>query len=432
MTALDPEALGGPRHVPVVGAKLGQDIGALEVVARVLERPVARLPRGGRRFFWAQRRRQVLGRDHVAGRHDDQPLDHVPELAHVARPVVGQEIAERLAGERLGALAVLGAELRDELAHVRGNVVLAGSQRRDLDRDDVQPIVEVLAELPLADQRRQIAIGRGDHPHVHAECVLAADALERLLLERAQDLRLRLEAHIADLVQEERAAVGELELAAAPRQRPRERALLVAEQLGLDQLLGDGGAVDLYEGALAARGLHVDGARHQLLAAAVLAVDQHAPGGGRGGRDLLAQRPDRRALADDLGALLEARAQRRVLLLEPRVLEGAADRDQDLLERQRLLDEVVGAQTGGLHGGLDRAVARDHDHDRFGTRPLDLGEGLEPVHPVHPDVEEGHVRELVGEESQRVGATADRGDAIAFVLEHVAQRRPDGRLVVDY
>src|SRR5580765_7462033 len=33
VTALDPEALGGTRHVPVVGAKLGQDVGALEVVA---------------------------------------------------------------------------------------------------------------------------------------------------------------------------------------------------------------------------------------------------------------------------------------------------------------------------------------------------------------------------------------------------------------
>src|SRR5205823_11186305 len=129
------------------------------------------------------------------------------------------------------------------------------------------------------------------------------------------------------------------------------------------QLLGDGGAVDLDEGALAAGGLHVDGARHQLLAAAVLAVDQHAAGGRRGGRDLLAEHPDRGALADDLGPLLEARAERRVLALEPGVLEGAADRDQDLLERQRLLDEVVGAQTRRLDGRLDRAVAgRSEEH----------------------------------------------------------------------
>ena len=41
---------------------------------------------------------------------------------------------------------------------------------------------------------------------------------------------------IADFVEEDGAAVGELELAAAQRRRTGERALLVAEQLALDQL----------------------------------------------------------------------------------------------------------------------------------------------------------------------------------------------------
>jgi hypothetical protein len=264
------------------------------------------------------------------------------------------------------------------------------------------------------------------------ERVLAADALERLLLERAQHLRLRLEAHVADLVQEERAAVGQLELAVATRQRSGEGALLVAEQLGLDQLFRDRGAVDLDERALAPHRLDVNGARDQLLAAAVLAVDQHAPVGGRGGRDLLAKHAHRGALADDLGALLEARAQRGVLALEARVLERAADRDQDLLERERLLDEVVRAQARRLHRGLDGAVAGDHDHNRLGPCPLDLGEGLEAVHPVHPDVEERDVRQLVGEEPERVGAAADRGHAVALVLQHIAEGRADRGFVVDY
>src|SRR5206468_2383813 len=63
---------------------------------------------------------------------------------------------------------------------------------------------------------------------------------------------------------------------------------------------------------------------------------------------------------------------------------------------------------------------------------LDLGEGLEAVHAVHPDVEEGQIGQLVGEKPHGVGAAADRRDPIPFVLQHVAQGRPDGRLVVDY
>src|SRR4029453_9233760 len=99
------------------------------------------------------------------------------------------------------------------------------------------------------------------------------------------------------------------ELAATPGQRARERALFVAKQLGFDQVLGDRSTVDVDEGARVAGGADVDRARHQLLAAAVLTVDQDAAGGGRGGLDLLDEGPDGRALADDLGPLIEARAQ---------------------------------------------------------------------------------------------------------------------------
>src|SRR5262245_17357469 len=86
VAALDAQALGGTGHVPVVGSQLGQDERALEVVARVLERAVARLGRSRSRFFWPERRRQVLGRDHVARRHDNQALHHVAQLAHIAGP----------------------------------------------------------------------------------------------------------------------------------------------------------------------------------------------------------------------------------------------------------------------------------------------------------------------------------------------------------
>ena len=57
--------------------------------------------------------------------------------------------------------------------------------------------------------------------------------------------------------------------------RAGERALLVAEQLALEQLLGNGGAVDRDEIAVRARALRVDGAREQLLAGAALAQHQH-------------------------------------------------------------------------------------------------------------------------------------------------------------
>ena len=63
----------------------------------------------------------------------------------------------------------------------------------------------------------------------------AADALHLALLEDAQELRLHGRADIADLVEEDGAAVGELELAELALVGAGEGAALVAEQLGLDQ-----------------------------------------------------------------------------------------------------------------------------------------------------------------------------------------------------
>ena len=72
----------------------------------------------------------------------------------------------------------------------------------------------------------------------------AADALEAPLLQHAQQLGLHRRRHVADLVEEERAAVGQLEPARALADGAGERPFLVAEQLALQQGLRQGGAVD--------------------------------------------------------------------------------------------------------------------------------------------------------------------------------------------
>ena len=82
--------------------------------------------------------------------------------------------------------------------------------------------------------------------------------------------------HVADLVEEERALVGGDEEAALVGDGAGERALGVAEELALEQRLGDRAAVDRDEGLVRARARAVDRAREQLLAGAALALDQDA------------------------------------------------------------------------------------------------------------------------------------------------------------
>ena len=67
-----------------------------------------------------------------------------------------------------------------------------------------------------------------------------------------KQLGLQPHVHFGDFVEQQRAAVGLLEFADAPRDRAGEGALLVAEQLGFEQSFGNGGAIDADERLLGA------------------------------------------------------------------------------------------------------------------------------------------------------------------------------------
>ena len=81
--------------------------------------------------------------------------------------------------------------------------------------------------------------------------------------------------HLADFVQKQRAGVRQVELAQLLPVGSGKCSRLVAEQLTLQQLIRNGGAVDFDEWLLAAAGLRVDHARDNFFARAAFAADQH-------------------------------------------------------------------------------------------------------------------------------------------------------------
>src|SRR5205085_1266490 len=99
-----------------------------------------------------------------------------------------------------------------------------------------------------------------------AQRPLAADAVVLLVLEDLEELGLQRGVHLADLVEEDGPLVGELELARLLAGGAGEGAPLVAEELGLEQLAGQRGAVDLDERLSAPRRPLVQGARDAFLA----------------------------------------------------------------------------------------------------------------------------------------------------------------------
>ncbi len=85
------------------------------------------------------------------------------------------------------------------------------AQTWQVDREDVDPVPEVGAELPVADHRSEVAMGGGDDPHVDMQLVLPADPLEAPILQNAQQAHLHGRRELANLIEEQGAAVGALE-----------------------------------------------------------------------------------------------------------------------------------------------------------------------------------------------------------------------------
>src|SRR5581483_3524817 len=115
--------------------------------------------------------------------------------------------------------------------------------------------------------------GGSDQADVEFVGAGAADALEFALLQDAQQFGLKGRRELADLVQEDRAAFGELEFAFLLRDGARERALFMSEQLAFEERFGERRAVDRDEGLGCARALALQGARHQFLSRPALAED---------------------------------------------------------------------------------------------------------------------------------------------------------------
>src|SRR6516164_5835245 len=305
-----------------------------------------------------------------------------------------------------------------------------------MDGEDAQAVIQVRPELPLVEPRRQVAVSRRDQPHVGADHLVAPDALERLLLEHAQHLGLGGRRHVADLVEEEGAAVALLELADATAVGAGEGALLVAEQLALQQVLRDGGAVEGQERCPGAGAMLVDGAGDQFLAGATLPRNQHGKGLVGDTADGLVRFLHPRAGADD-GFAGEFFVRRRLrdhgwLAHQAGDLQGLADYPVQFLHIERFEQVVVSPVPHRLDGRVGRPDHGDkHDRDA-GVNGADLVQDLQARLVRQAQVEENDIR---GRRPNALEALATRvgdldsvfggGEAVADLL------REQVRVIID-
>jgi hypothetical protein len=377
---------------------------------------------------------QVAGGDLRTGGEQQRLVDGRLQLPHVALPLVRHAGSQRIAGQGLHRAPEAHRRVPEEPVDQRGNVLAPLDERGNGERDHAQPVVQILAEAPGAHRGLQVLVGGGEHAHVDPDRLVAADALDLPLLERAQQLRLRLERHVATFVEKQRAAVGGFELAFAARDRARERTLLVPEQLALHQLARERGTVHRDERLGATRAPVVQRIGDQLLAGPALAPDQHGHVRVGDPLDGLEHPPHGLARADHLlepvGALhlLEQPA---VIAAQQRGLHGAAHDDAQLVVVEGFGQVVGGAELHRLDGGLLRPVRGDHHHGDVrvdGAGPL---EHLHAAGPLHAEIGDHDVEVPRLDAAHRFVARRGRLDLVALLREEPAQRYENGLLVVD-
>jgi hypothetical protein len=246
------------------------------------------------------------------------------------------------------------------------------------------------------------------------------------LVERRRGLR--------DLVEEERPAARFLEEPLPELDRAGERALHVAEELALQQGLGDGGAVHRDERPGRSLRVRVDGAGDQLLAGSALAGDEHGDVGRSDADHPREQLTHRRGPTDQvvqLVSLAELVGEQPHVDEEPAPLERALDAHQELALLERLVQVIAGPHLHGLDGALDRAVAGHHDHLRRGRHFQRAAQHGKAVERRHLEIGEHDVERLRQQPRERAFPAVRVRDFVALLAEDERGGGAHVPLVVD-
>ena len=111
------------------------------------------------------------------------------------------------------------------------DVVFPITQGGKMNTEDGESVVEIYSETAIPDHLLQVSIGGRDQADVGPERRRSAHPLVLALLQDTQKLGLDRGRQLADLVEEQRTARGELEAAALELVGSGEGAALMAEEL---------------------------------------------------------------------------------------------------------------------------------------------------------------------------------------------------------
>jgi len=111
----------------------------------------------------------------------------------------------------------------------KSNRSRTGSERRQMDAKDIKAIIEIFSKPFLFDRLIDIFVCGSDNADIHVDVLYTPNSTDDLLLQNSKKARLGLIIHGADLVEEDRPAVGLLKKTRSRVKGTSVRALFVTE-----------------------------------------------------------------------------------------------------------------------------------------------------------------------------------------------------------
>src|SRR4030043_497618 len=126
------------------------------------------------------------------------------------------------------------------------NVFSPLSQRGEGDRDDVEPIVQILSEKSFLNRLFQIPMGGGDHPDIGLEALVGSQTLEFFVLQDSQKFHLGAGREVSNFIEKDGTSVRFFKPAQPFLDCPCEGSFLMAEELTFKEGFGNRCAAHLY------------------------------------------------------------------------------------------------------------------------------------------------------------------------------------------
>jgi hypothetical protein len=349
------------------------------------------------------------GAEEGAIEEEDEAVDGAFQFADVAGPIVLLEAFDEGGFEGFEVFAEALVGLAEESEGEFGDILESGAERGEMEDDLGEAVIEVEAEELAGNVGFEVAVGGGDDADLDFVFGIAADAAGAAGFEEAEDFGLEGGVEVADFIEEEGAAGGLFDEAGAGFEGAGEGAFGDAEELGFEEVFGDGGAVEGDEGTGAARA--VEGGGDAFLANAGFALDEDADVGGAEFGDGEAEPDDGVGTADEEFVRFKVAT---TIELDPEFLggNGVVEGLGPAVVRVVGGEDIVGAiaHAGDDFGGGEDGESGEEEAVGFGELDAEAGPGWGGHGGAGDEVDEvGGIGGEVGDTAWGSGAPGEGG-----------------------